>query len=131
VHEERAPDATRRVFALAGDTRPFSEAVLTGDTLWLAGSLGLDPATSLPPADVREEVRLLLDSIEKKLALAGMDMSDLVSVQVFCPDVGLYGDFNDVYRTYFDGEFPARSFIGSGPLLFGCRFELNGVAVRR
>ena len=123
----------RRTLNLDGrdDERPFSHAVLAGDTLYVAGSLGLDAETGLPPEDVEQEVRLMLDSFAAKLALADMEMEDLVSVQVFCSDTSLYGAFNDVYRTYFDGSFPARAFIGSGPLLFGARFEINGIAVRR
>jgi len=110
---------------------PFSHAVVAGDTVHVAGTLGLDPATGQPPAEVEREIRLMLDDVRAKLALAGLEMDDLVSVQVFCPDLSLYDTFNKIYRTYFTGAFPARSFIGSGPLLRGCRFEINGVAVRR
>ena len=44
-----------------------------------------------------------------------MTMDDLVSVQIFCPDVANYDAFNSVYRTYFKKEYPARAFLGSGP----------------
>jgi reactive intermediate/imine deaminase len=110
---------------------PFSEGVLVGDTLWIAGRLGLDAETGKPPAEVEQEARLVMDSLRAVLAEAGMAMDDLVSVQVFCSDVSLYEEFNRVYRTYFPGSFPARAFIGSGPLLRGARFEVQGVAVRR
>jgi enamine deaminase RidA (YjgF/YER057c/UK114 family) len=60
-----------------------------------------------------------------------MTMDDLVSVQVFCSDVSHYDAFNKVYRTFFKKELPARAFLGSGRLLFGARFEVQGVAVRR
>jgi enamine deaminase RidA (YjgF/YER057c/UK114 family) len=58
-------------------------------------------------------------------------MDDLVFVQIFCSDVAHYGAFNEVYRSYFKREFPARAFIGSGKLLFDARFELQGIAVKR
>ena len=109
---------------------PFSHVVEVGDTVWVAGTLGLDPATGLPPADPRQEARLLLDEVRAKLALVDLTMDDLVSVQVFCSDIDQYGAFNEVYRTYFQGDFPVRAFVGSGPLLRGCRFEVNGTAVR-
>ena len=123
----------RRNLNLPGrkDDLPFSHAVLSGDTLYISGTLGIDAATGKPPAEVEQEIRLLLDDVKKKLALADMSMDDLVSVQVFCPDLTLYDTFNTVYRGYFTKDFPARSFLGSGPLLRGARFELNGVAVRR
>ena len=127
------PSRARRVVNAQGrnDSLPFSHGVLAGDTFYVAGTLGLDPATGQPPADAREEVRLLIESFRDKLRLVGMDMEDLVSVQVFCPDLELYETFNEVYATYFDRDYPARAFLGSGPLLRGCRFEINGVAVRR
>jgi enamine deaminase RidA (YjgF/YER057c/UK114 family) len=114
------------------DTVPYSHAVLAGDTLYVAGTLGVDPDTGQAPADVREEVRLLLEAFQAKLALADMTMDDLVSVQVFCPDLSLYGTFNELYAASFEGtDWPVRAFVGSGPLLRGARFEMNGIAVRR
>jgi reactive intermediate/imine deaminase len=112
------------------DTLPFSDAVMVGNTLYLAGKLGIDPATGKPPQDVEEEIRLVMDGMKKTLAAAGMTMEDLVSVQVFCPDLSLYEKFNEVYRSYFTKNFPARAFIGSGPLLRGGRFEVQGIAAR-
>jgi enamine deaminase RidA (YjgF/YER057c/UK114 family) len=112
-------------------TLPFSDAVLVGDTLYLAGRLGLDPATRRPPADPDQEARILLDGFKPVLAAAGMTMDDLVSVQVFCSDVSLFDTWNKIYPTYFTKELPARAFLGSGPLLFGARFEMQAIAVRR
>ena len=112
------------------DTLPFSHGVLAGDFYFVAGTLGLD-ATGKPPADPEQEARLMLDDFSGKLALAGFEMDDLVSVTVFCPDLALYEMFNRVYAGYFTAGFPARAFIGSGPLLRGCRFEIQGTAARR
>ena len=113
------------------DERPFSDAVRVGQTLYLAGRIGLDPATNKPPADVAAEVRTVMDQIKAVLAQEGMTMDDLVTVTVYCTDLGLYGTFNDVYRGYFTKGFPARAFIGSGPLLAGGRFEVQGIAVKQ
>jgi 2-iminobutanoate/2-iminopropanoate deaminase len=113
------------------DQLPFSDAVLVGNTLYLAGRIGIDPQTGKAPEDVEKEIRFLLEGMKSTLTAAGLTMDDLVSVQVFCPDLTLYDRFNEVYRTYFTKEFPARAFIGSGPLLRGGRFEIQGIAVRR
>ena len=113
------------------DKLPYSDGVVVGDTLYLAGKIGIDPQTGKPPEDIEKEIRLLLDGMKTTLAAADMTMDDLVSVQVFCPDLSLYEKFNEVYRTYFSKNFPARAFIGSGPLLRGGRFEVQGIAVRR
>lgn len=116
--------------AMAELNLPFSDAVLVGDTLYLSGNGGLDVATMTSPPDPKDEARLLMENFQATLALADMTLDDLVSVTIYCPDLSLYGDFNEVYRSYFDGEFPARAFIGSGPLLFGMRFEMQAIAVK-
>ena len=103
---------------------PFSGAVMTGDTLYLSGVLGTgDTAEAAATAG--------LNSMQNMLKAAGMTMDDLVSVQIFCPDVSNYDAFNKVYRAYFKQEYPARAFLRSGPLLNGAKFEIQGIAVRR
>ena len=116
----------------AADTTlpPFSGAVQVGNTLYLSGNIGIDANRKVP--DTAEgEATAVLDSIQATLEKAGMTMDDLVYVQVFCSDVAYYDAFNGVYRGYFKKEFPARAFIGSGHLLFGARFEVQGIAVKR
>lgn len=116
----------------AADTTlpPFSGAVLTGDTLYLSGHIGVDDQQRVPDTAEAEAVSVL-DQFQATLKKAGMTMDDLVFVQVFCSDVAHYAAWNAVYRKYFQKEFPARAFIGSGKLLFDARFELQGIAVRR
>jgi 2-iminobutanoate/2-iminopropanoate deaminase len=109
---------------------PFSDGVLAGNTLYIAGRLGLDPNGKVP-GDIEQEARIVLDGVKSVLTEAGMTMDDLVLVQVFCPDVSLYAKFNDVYKTYFGKDYPARAFVGSGALLRGAHFEINGIAVKR
>lgn len=110
---------------------PFSNAILTGDTLYLAGSIGLDPKTGKAPEKIEDEIKLLLDGYKTTLAQANMNMDDLVYVQVFCTDLAYYDKFNAAYKTYFSKEFPARAFIGAGALLRGGHFEMQAIAVRR
>jgi len=110
---------------------PFSDGVLVGNTLYIAGRLGIDPKTGKLPEDVDQEARIALDGVKSVLSEAGMTMDDLVFVQVFCPDVSLYAKFNDVYKGYFGTDYPARAFVGSGQLLRGAHFEMNAIAVKR
>ncbi len=110
---------------------PFADAVLVdGKTLYLSGRIGLLEGRGAVPDSAEEEARLVLDDVRRVLAMAGMHMEDLVQLQVFCSDVSLWERFNAVYRTYFTGQLPPRAFLGSGALLFGARFELQGVAVK-
>jgi 2-iminobutanoate/2-iminopropanoate deaminase len=110
---------------------PFSDAVLVGDTLYLAGRLGFLPGTRKLPPTPEEEAKLVLDQYKTVLAEAGMTMDDLVSVQVFCSDLSLFDTWNKVYPTYFGKDVPARAFIGTGSLLGGAHFEMQAIAVRR
>ena len=110
---------------------PFSDAVLKGDTLYVSGHIGIDQKTGKPGATPEEEARLVMESVKRAVEAGGMSMDDLVSVTVFCSDVSYYDVFNGVYRTYFHDNYPARAFIGSGKLLFGARFEVQGIAVKR
>ena len=109
---------------------PFSGAVEVDGTLYLSGALGLDEDGEVPETP-EEEARNVLDNIRSTLEEAGYTMDDLVQVQIFCSDPSVYGAFNSVYRTYFSDTFPARAFVGAGPLLFDARFEVMGIAVRR
>ena len=109
---------------------PFSDAVLVGNTLYLSGRLGTDPKTGKVPDDVEQEIRLMIDSVKATLAEANMTMDNLVSVQIFCSDLSLYDKFNGIYRSYFNKQLPARAFIGSGTLLRGAHFEMQGIAAK-
>ena len=126
------PKNARRYLNLPGRKTPlpFSDAVMVGDTLYLSGRIGIDPATGMAPGDVDEELRLLLDGFEAVLTQAGMTMDDLTWVQVFSPDLSLWERFNTAYVKRFSKDLPARAFVGSGPLLKGGRFEMMGIAVK-
>ena len=73
----------------------------------------------------------LRKQVQDLLQASGMTMDDLVSVQVYTPDIANYDAFNKAYRTFFKQEFPARAFLGSGTLLNGAKFEILGIAVKR
>jgi 2-iminobutanoate/2-iminopropanoate deaminase len=110
---------------------PLSDCVLVGNTLYLSGHVGADPKTGKVPTSAKEEARLLMEDIKHTVEGAGMKIDDLVMVQVLCTDLDLFDTFNSVYRTYFQGGFPARAFMGCSKLLFGAHFEITAIAVKR
>src|SRR5213082_2954878 len=124
---------TRKVIKLAGGpvSAPFSDGILSGNTLYLAGRIGVDPKTGKVPDKIEDEIKILLDGEKDVLAQAGMTMDDLVYVQISCTDLSLFEKFNGIYKTYFTKEFPAREFIGAASLLRGGHFELQAIAVKR
>ena len=120
-----------REYFSSDPSRPFADAVLVdGKTLYLSGRIGLVAGEDRVPDSVEEEAHNVLREVQRVLAMAGMRMDDLVSVQVFASDVTLWERFNVVYRGYFSGQLPPRAFLGSGTLLFGARFEVQGIAVK-
>jgi 2-iminobutanoate/2-iminopropanoate deaminase len=124
--------AKRRAINLPGPASqfPFSKAILAGDTLYLSGSIGLDPKTGKAPDKIEDEIKNLFDDYKNTLSAAGMSMDDLVFVQVFCTDLSLFDKFNAAYRAQFSKDFPARAFIGAGSILRGGHFEMQAIAVR-
>jgi 2-iminobutanoate/2-iminopropanoate deaminase len=127
----QAKPARRYIKPEGNVPRPFSNGVVVGNTMYVAGHIGVDPKTGKLPANVDQEIKFLLDEFKATLEKGGMTMDDLVMVTVHCPDMSLYNKFNAVYTTYFKGGLPARAFLGSGPLLFGAHFEMLGTAVKR
>ncbi len=125
---------TRKVIKLQGGpiTAPFSDAILSGNTLYLAGRIGIDPKTGKVPEKIEDEIKILLDGEKEVLSQAGMTMDDLVYVQIACTDLSLFGKFNPIYASYFaTKDYPAREFIGAGSLLLGGHFELQAIAVKK
>src|SRR5579863_7182136 len=87
-----APAAPERAYidhppAPNGPALPFSDAVRSGNTLYVAGHLGIDPQTGNAAADPATEARLVMDAVKHTLERAGFTMDDLVSVTVYCTDL--------------------------------------------
>jgi 2-iminobutanoate/2-iminopropanoate deaminase len=110
---------------------PFSDGVLVGDTLYISGRIGIDPATGTAPVDSERELKILFQEFSAVLQEAGMSWDELVWVQVFSPDLSLWEQFNAEYVKHFRGDLPARAFLSSGPLLRNGRFEMMGIAVKK
>lgn len=127
------PSAEKRIhipYASTGDNLPFSSAVVVGNTAYLSGHIGLNLGTRTVPADLDAEIHAMMAALRDTLTRTMLTMNDLVFVQVYCSDVSLFDQFNAIYTTYFQYPLPARAFLGSGPLLFGARFEIQGIAVK-
>jgi 2-iminobutanoate/2-iminopropanoate deaminase len=122
-------EASRYLTSKALAALPFSDAVWAGDTLYVAGNIGLDPKTGQAPADAALEAKLVMDAVKGTVERAGLTMDDVVSVTIYCTDLGLYDTFNTAYRSYFHGHFPARAFIGVANILRSGHFEVQAIAV--
>jgi reactive intermediate/imine deaminase len=113
-----APAQDRKVIsppelgAQGSDRIPFSPAILQGNTLYVSGEIGADLKTRKIPADFENEVRTCLENIQIILKAAGMDYSNVVSVQVYLTDMNLFARMNKVYAEIFKAPRPARTTIG-------------------
>jgi reactive intermediate/imine deaminase len=129
--EGAAVEGPRRYIQLK-QQGPFSDGVQVGHTLYLSGRIGLDETGKRVPDDIETEARNVMEDVQAVLQKAGMQMDDLVYVQVFCPEVSLWERFNAIYCSYFTHQpLPARAFVGSGKLLFNAHFEVQGIAVKQ
>jgi 2-iminobutanoate/2-iminopropanoate deaminase len=109
---------------------PFSEAVRVGNTLYLSGQLGTTPGTlKLVPGGIQAEARQVMENIKASLEAHGYQMRDIVKCTAMLADMGEWGAFNQVYKTYFQGHYPARSAFGANGLGLGARVELECMAV--
>jgi 2-iminobutanoate/2-iminopropanoate deaminase len=91
---------------------PYSQAVRAGDTLYISGQLGLDPATGkFAGLDFKSQARQALENQKAILETAGYPLKDVVQCQVFLTDMGNYPDFNTIYKEYFVEDFPARAVL--------------------
>lgn len=110
---------------------PYSQAIQAGNTLYLAGQLGLDPATGeLVEGGIEAETRRALQNLGAVLGEAGFDFDDVVQSQVFLADLDEFGAMNEVYASFFGDRPPARATVEVARLPRDARVEIQLIAVR-
>ncbi len=108
----------------------YSQAVVAGDTIYVAGQGPIDPRTGkIVIGTFEEQATLTLENVRAVLAAAGATMADVVKVTVYLADLGDFGKLNEVYRAFFAEPFPARAAVGA-QLLFHTFIEIDCIAVR-
>jgi 2-iminobutanoate/2-iminopropanoate deaminase len=111
-------------------SRPFSPAVRVGDLLFLSGQIGTDPGAggTLVAGGIQAETRQTLENVRDVLARTGSSMERVVKCTVFMADMREWDAMNEVYRTYFPTNRPARSALGTSGLALGARVEIECIA---
>ena len=110
---------------------PFSEAVRVGNTLYLSGQIGIVPGImKLVPGGLEAETRQTMENIKTSLEAHGYSMNDLVKCTIMLADISRWATFNEIYKTWFDERFPARSAFGASGLALGAQVEIDCIAVR-
>ena len=109
---------------------PFSEAVQVGNMLYLSGQLGIkNGGLELAPGGVQEETRQTMENIKDVLERCGSSLGRVIKCTIFMADMSEWSKMNEVYRTFFPGDPPARSALGTSGLALNARVEIECMAV--
>lgn len=110
---------------------PYSQAIRVGDTVWVAGQLGIDPATGkIVEGGIEAETRAALGHVRSILEASGLSLADVVQTQVFLADLDDFQRMNGVYATFFPEAPPARATVQVARLPRDARIEILAVARR-
>jgi len=109
---------------------PYSHAASAGNTLYISGQLGLEPATGNLLEGVEAQATQALKNLKSVLAAADMDLSDVVKTTVFLVDMGDFAAINAIYAQAFGETKPARSCVAVAALPKGGLFEIEAVAAK-
>jgi|SRR6266576_331598 len=110
---------------------PFSDGILAGNTLYVAGQEGTDDQGKLVAGGITPEAKAALDNIQKVIKAAGFELKDIVSVTVYLADIKEFGDMNQVYRDFMPDPKPARATIQAVALVNNARIEISAIAVKQ
>ena len=124
---QTADPAVRYDPAPGGARLPFSPAVQVSDVLYLSGQIGSLPGTTqLAPGGVPGQAKQAMDNIGRVLAAHGLSYDNLFKCTVMLGDMSKWGEFNQVYVTYFKPDrMPARSAFGANGLAMGAALEVE------
>lgn len=110
---------------------PYSQAILTDNTLYISGQICLDPATgNLKNKDIQEETHQVMQNLKSILSEAGMNFSHIVKTTIFITDMNQFGQVNEVYGRYFESQFPARETVQVSALPKFVNVEISMIAVK-
>lgn len=110
---------------------PFSDGVVAGNTLYVAGQEGTDDASKLVAGGIGPETTAALDNIQIVLKAAGFELKDIVSVTVYLADIHEFPDMNKVYKSVMPDPKPARATIQAAALVNNARVEISAIAVKQ
>jgi reactive intermediate/imine deaminase len=117
VHTDAAPKAIG----------PYSQAVRCGNTVYLAGQIGLDPATMEMVPGIDQQIKRVFENLKAVAAAAGGSLDDAAKVTVYLTDLGNFARVNEIMATFFNAPYPARVAIGVSSLPRGGLVEVDAI----
>ena len=109
---------------------PYSQAVRSGNLLFLSGQIPLDPKSgNLIDGDFAAQSRRVFDNLRAVLRTAGADFKHVTRATVYLTDLGNFQTLNSIYAEYFGSHKPARSTVGVASLPRGAQVEIDLIAM--
>lgn len=112
-----------------GAIGPYSQAVRVGNMVYTSGQIPVDPKTGLVPEGPAEQAKQVLLNVKNLLEAAGTSMKNVVKTVVFIKNMDDFACINEVYATFFEGDFPARSCVEVARLPKDVLMEMEAVAI--
>jgi len=110
---------------------PYSQGVVADNMLFISGQVAKDPSTgNLVLSDIKSETKQVMENIRNILDTAKYDFSNVVKTTIFLTDMKSFGAMNEVYGSYFKGDFPARETVQVSALPLGVNVEISMIALR-
>jgi 2-iminobutanoate/2-iminopropanoate deaminase len=109
---------------------PFSDGIVVGNTLYVAGQQGTDASDKLATGGIGPETTAALENIQKVLKAAGFELKDVVSVTVYLADIHEFPEMNNVYKNVMPDPKPARATVQVAALVNNARIEISAIAVK-
>lgn len=107
----------------------YSQAVKVGDTVYMSGQIGLDPATMHLVEGIEAQVRRVFDNLSAVTQAAGGSLADIVKLNIFLTDLGHFALVNSIMAEYFTEPYPARAAVGVASLPRSALVEADAVMV--
>lgn len=105
----------------------YSQAVRCGNTVYLAGQIGLDPATMEMVAGIDQQIHRVFENLKAVTTAAGGSLDDAVKLTVYLTDLGNFARVNEIMATFFSAPYPARAAVGVSSLPRGALVEVDAI----
>ncbi len=108
----------------------YSQAIVSGSTVYLSGQIPLDPATmQLVDGGIDAQITRVFENLKAVVDAAGGELDDVVKLTIYLTDLGNFARVNEIMAGYFNEPYPARAAVGVAALPMGAGVEAEGILV--